>query len=381
VATVAERNDRLAATARRMAAEGVDLLLAASNGFHFLDRADAVVHLTGFRSLGESLLVLRADGAAKLLVTPAYDAERAAAYLALCGGRFDCLATDDLAGALARELAGGGAAAGPLAAAGFETLPHPLAARLMACAGKELQGFDEALFSVDPRKSAVEIERARRATAIAERGFERLVELARPGIAECDLAVAVNGYMKSLGADDNFLMLCALPHNLAVMPSSTRKIQAGDTLLAELTPSFEGQFAQICRTVSIGQPPAILKEKYDLVVRAMWAGIETVRPGIPMSRVCDAIDAVLKDAGYGEYCKPPHMRRRGHGLGSGSAAPGDVATNNSTRLEEDMVFIVHPNQYIPETGYLMCGEPVRVTAAGVQTLSRRTAALGVIPCE
>jgi Xaa-Pro aminopeptidase len=148
--------------------------------------------------------------------------------------------------------------------------------------------------------------------------------------------------------------------------------------VTELTPSYEGQFVQICRTVSVGPPRAEVQKKYDLVVRAMWAGIETIRPGVPMSQVCAAIDQVLEVAGYAEYCRPPHMRRRGHGLGCGSVAPGDVATENVTILEEDMIFVVHPNQYLPETGYLMCGEPVRVTARGVETLSTKTASLTIV---
>ena len=86
--------------------------------------------------------------------------------------------------------------------------------------------------------------------------MERLLELACPGMRECDLAVELNCYMKSLGADDNFLMLCASPHNPAVMPSSNRKIERGDILVTELTPSYEGQFVQICRTVSVGAPRA-----------------------------------------------------------------------------------------------------------------------------
>jgi Xaa-Pro aminopeptidase len=69
------------------------------------------------------------------------------------------------------------------------------------------------------------------------------------------------------------------------------------------------------------------------------------------------------------------MRRRGHGFGTGSISPGDVAVDNQTILEEGMIFIVHPNQFIPEVGYLLCGEPVRVTATGVETLSRSTAQL------
>jgi Xaa-Pro aminopeptidase len=309
-----------------------------------------------------------------LIVSPAYDAERASA------GRSPgaVIATNDLIGVLSRELANVGKIPGCAAIVGIDAIPHFLAERLLAISEDAMLSFDDAFYNANGRKTAAEIGKARRAAEIAERGLERLHDVARPGVRECDVAVELNSYMRSLGADDNFLMLCSSPHNPAVMPSSNRKIESGDILITELTPSYEGQFVQICRTVVVGPPSALLQEKYDLVLRAMWAGIETIRPGIPMSRVCAAIDEVLAAAGYAEYCRPPHMRRRGHGLGCGSVAPGDVAANNDTVLEEDMIFVVHPNQYLPETGYLMCGEPVRVTATGAETLSARTADLAII---
>ena len=61
--------------------------------------------------------------------------------------------------------------------------------------------------------------------------------------------------MKSLGADDNFLMMSAQPHGRGVAASSNRPLQRGDVLVAEFTPSYEGQFTQICRTVSVGPRP------------------------------------------------------------------------------------------------------------------------------
>jgi Xaa-Pro dipeptidase len=191
--------------------------------------------------------------------------------------------------------------------------------------------------------------------------------------------VQLNLFTKSLGANDNFLMMCAQPHGRAVAASSARPLAPGDLLIVEFTPSVEGQFAQICRTASVGTPSDVARETYALVVRAMTAGIAAVRPGVTVSAVCGAIDAVLGAAGYADYCRPPHMKRRGHGLGCGSLAPGDIASDNATMLEEDMVFVVHPNQYLPETGYLLCGEPVRVTATGVDPLTTRWAALGTIP--
>jgi Xaa-Pro dipeptidase len=365
---------RIDAVLRRMAADGIALLIACSNGLQLPDRPDPVVHLSGYRSLSESFFLLHRDGTAKLIVSPAADAERVAAWKYSPA----CVAADSIAGELARELADRKTMGGPVAIVGIDALPHLLAEHLLANQECAILSFDEALYNANGRKTAAEISRARSAALIAEQGLERLLELARPGMRECDLAVELNCYMKSLGADDNFLMLCASPHNPAAMPSSNRKIQRGDALVTELTPSYEGQFVQICRTIAVGPPSAELREKYDLVLRAMWAGIEVIRPGIPMSRVCAAINEVLEAAGYAEYCRPPHMRRRGHGLGCGSVAPGDVAATNDTTLEEDMIFVVHPNQYLPETGYLMCGEPVRVTATGAETLSTRTASLSVL---
>lgn len=368
------REDRIEGVRHRMAAEGVDLLIAASNGRHTLDRADPVVHLSGYRSLAESVFLLDRDGAAGLLVSPATDAERVAAQL--IGS--SVIATDDLAKTLDAEWSKYASIPGRTAIAGIDSLPYRLAEKLQSLAGPAARPFDQILLAVQGPKSSAEIARMKRATEIAEEGFVRLLEIARVGMTETELAVELNCYAKSLGADDNFLMLCASPHNSAVMPSSSRKLQPGDILLTEFSPCFEGQFSQICRTISIGAPRRELQGKYDLVIRAMRAGIKTVGPGVPVSQICRAIDEVMASAGYAEYCHPPHLRRRGHGLGSGSVAPGDIAPDNQTLLEENMCFVVHPNQYLPEVGYLLCGEPVRVTSTGIEILSSRGAALEAI---
>jgi Xaa-Pro dipeptidase len=149
-------------------------------------------------------------------------------------------------------------------------------------------------------------------------------------------------------------------------------------VLAEITPSYRGQLAQICRTIVLGSASATLATKYRLVVRAMMNGIGAARPGAPMSAVCRAINATLEAEGYGEFCHPPHIRRRGHGLGFGAIAPGDVSLENATALAPGMVFMIHPNQYLPETGYLLCGEPVVMTPAGAQPLTHDYAALAEV---
>ena len=40
--------------------------------------------------------------------------------------------------------------------------------------------------------------------------------------------------------------------------------------------------------------------------------------------------------------------------------------------------MIHPNQHLPDTGYLLCGEPVVLTATGAEPLTQQRSALAEI---
>ena len=107
----------------------------------------------------------------------------------------------------------------------------------------------------------------------------------------------------------------------------------------------------------------------------MRAGQKAAVPGATAGAVCETMDDCLRAAGYGDYCRPPYMRVRGHGLGITSDLPGDLVNESERKMEDGMTFVMHPNQYLPETGYLMCGEPVLITEEGAQALSANLAEL------
>ncbi len=366
-----DSSGRTQAALRLMDQEGVDVMLVGPNE---INRIDTVFHLTGYRGVGETLAVLSKSEKPTLIVTPEWEIERAQAR----APGWTVRATNDLSQAVS-GLFPKGLPAGRTGTVGLGKMPAAIGRSLSALAGADAKKLDAKLEKALMPKTAQEIEHARLASAIGEKAFDRLLEIAHVGMAECDLAVQLKLYMQELGADDNFFLLTASQHNRAVQPSSGRKLQVGDVILAEMTPTYRGQLSQICRTAVVGPPSNILAEKYALVVRAMEAGIRTIKPGIKMATVANAIDEVLSAQGYAEYCRPPHIRRRGHGLGHGSNAPGDVSPENEVILAEDMVFVVHPNQYLPETGYLLCGEPIHVTANGYEQMSKRTAWLGTVP--
>ena len=366
--------ERLSDICRRMRDEKLALLVGLHDGAHFIEKPNPVMVLAGFKAIGAAAAVLRHDGSCTLLVTPSWDAERAAEFCP----HVSVVGTDDLIEALlalvGRDFAHG--AYNEIGLAGLAFLPSGIAGPIVAALPGS-RAADKIVFDAARTKTADEIAFAREAARIAELGYTRLLQIAQPGMTEDALALALKGYMKTLGAEDNFLLLCAGPHNRAVAPSTGRKLERGDIILAEITPSYRGQLTQICRTVTIGEPSEVLSRKYELVVQAMNQGIAAARPGVAMAEVCRAINEVLEAQGYGEYCHPPHIRRRGHGLGFACIQPGDVSLDNATVLEPDMLFMIHPNQYLPETGYLLCGEPVLITARGADVLTREQSSLGI----
>jgi Xaa-Pro aminopeptidase len=365
--------ERLADIRRRMNEEKLDLLIGVHDGGHFIETPNPVMVLSGFKSLSTTAVLLYADGEMEIIVTPHWDSERAAE----AAPKARVIGANDVVDGALTQINKNAPDNAIIGTSGLRALPYHIASRL-AAAFPGARSADKLVFDAARTKTSLEIMNARAAARIAERGYQRLIEIARPGMSEDELAVELKWHMKSLGAEDNFLLLCARPHNRAVQPSNGRKLQTGDIVLAEITPSYRGQLAQICRTVVIGKPSNELVSKYALVVHAMDEGIAAAKPGVPMSEVCRAINTVLEAEGYAEYCHPPHIRRRGHGLGFGSVRPGDVALDNATVLEPDMVFMIHPNQYLPETGYLLCGEPVVLTNEGAEPLTRHKAALATI---
>jgi Xaa-Pro dipeptidase len=361
---------RLAAIRAELEASPFDCVIALHDGGHFIEKPDPVMVLTGFKTLGPAAALMDRAGVVSLVVTPSWDAERASEACP----NVAIIAADDVIAGLEKALRASRTAIG---VAGLAALPHGIARRFVELV-PQAQTADGIIFAPARRKTDAELANAREATRIAELGYLHLLDIARPGMSEDELAVELRWHSKSLGAEDNFVLLCAGPHNKAVAPSNGQRMQAGDTIVCEITPSYKGQLAQICRTIVLGEAPALLRQKYDLVVSAMQSGFVAARPGATMGDICRAINTVLEAEGYAEFCHPPHIRRRGHGLGFGSMEPGDVALDNGIVLEPDMLFMIHPNQYLPETGYLLCGEPAVVTPRGAQALTRQQAALAEI---
>ena len=353
-----EIEKRLTKIRQAMRQQGLDTLMVYDSGRHNFLRMNYVAYLTDFISVGpETILLLPLEDAPSLFLSPSWDIARAAEETVIKEIR----PFKDIWARLVRLT-------GKTGLVGRDAMHVGLHEEITKALGHTPVNAKEIIESLARRKSAFELERLRRAAAIADAGVKALHDEAHPGLKEFELAAIVEYRMRSLGAEDNFGMVVANSHNQALHPPTDRVVQTGDIIIGEITPCIGGLFVQICRTMVLGEPPAVLRDKYAILKTAMRLGTDAAKTGAPASAIAAAINGTLVEAGYEKYCRPPFMRVRGHGLGCGSSAPGNLEDGNQTELEEGMSFIVHPNQYLPETGYLTLGDTVVMAEKQAESL-------------
>jgi len=355
-----EFQHRIASVRTHMREKNLDTLLVYDSGRHNFLRMNYVAYLTDFIGVGpQTVLVLPLDDEPKLFLSPIWDTARAQEESWVS----DVRPFPDLWNVLRQGI-------GQAGLAGREVMHEALYEEIVTLLKQAPVNAKDILENIARRKSAFELERLRKAAAIADAGVQALHEQACPGLKEFELAAIVEYRMRFMGAEDNFGMVVASNHNQALHPPTDRVVQAGDIIIGEITPSIGGLFVQICRTMVVGQPAPVVQEKYAILKEAMGLGLEAAKVGVPASAIAAVINGRLTAAGYEKYCRPPFMRVRGHGLGCGSSSPGNLEEVNKTALEEGMTFIIHPNQYLPEPGYMTLGDTVVMDPSGAEPLTR-----------
>lgn len=361
-----EYGKRLRQARRAMATHEFDLLFVYVSGKRDMLRMDGIRYLVGLPVVADhALLRLEHERAPTLYLSPPSVAAYAQTQTSLC----NVLGVNDVVERAAAELRERQGQVRRIGFIGHAVMPGAMFARFAAALPGEICVEENLLQEIGKQKSAWEIECVKRAQEVADRGFAHLCEIARPGLREFELAAELERLLRMEGASDNFGLVATSPHHQAIHPPTARKLEPGDIVISELSPDCEGYFAQLCRTLVLGPPTTRLRDRYELLRTAFEAGLAAARPGAFAADVAESINAVLREAGYGEFCKPPYMRSRGHGLGLGSCLPGELEVQNKVELAEGMTFVLHPNQYLPETGYMMLGETCIVTSTGGMSLS------------
>jgi len=220
-------------------------------------------------------------------------------------------------------------------------------------------------------KSPDEIACLKRAAHLADLGYQRFAEVIEPGMAEFELVAEVESFLKSNGAEDNFMLIESGGTEVTGMkPPTERRFQIGDSVTTELTPQIDGYYAQICRTLVLGEPNPQQREAFSIFSEARQAAEDLLKPGVDIADVARVQNDVFRKFGYGEYTGSKYTRVRGHNLGLHPDESPYVLEDVHYTVKKDMVVIAHPNTYLPLSGYMVYGDTLLVTENGCTGLNR-----------
>lgn len=234
-------------------------------------------------------------------------------------------------------------------------------------------------------KSNEEIGFLREGARLSDAAMDALWRAARPGVNERELAAAVEVAYVAEGGINHVHYFGATPMDdpSVCVPSqypSTRPLQAGDALSAEISASFWDHPGQVLRTFTVEADPTPLYAEMHMVAEAAFDAIfEVLKPGATCREVIDAA-AVIDDAGYTVYDDLLH------GFGGGYLPP-ILGTRNRTidevpdmNFEAGMTVVIQPNVItLDERAGVQTGELVWITERGAERLHAFPRGLGRAP--
>ncbi|WP_256403704.1 M24 family metallopeptidase [Halorubrum salinum] len=149
-------------------------------------------------------------------------------------------------------------------------------------------------------------------------------------------------------------------------------LRANEAIIVDIFPRSKATRynADMTRTFCVGEPPAALREWYDLTERALAAALDAVEPGATGEDVHAAACEVYEDAGEPTFRTDPEtetgfIHSTGHGIGLDVHESPRLASGGD-ELEPGHVITVEPGLYDPDVGGVRIEDLVVVTDDGYE---------------
>jgi Xaa-Pro aminopeptidase len=227
-------------------------------------------------------------------------------------------------------------------------------------------------------KDAHEIEMLRQGARLLSPVAAEILNDAKPGMREQELAAKIDWRIKSAGFERcSFETIVASGPNSALphAHAGERVLQTGDLVVLDFGGVYGGYCVDLTRTVALGEPDAEMARVYQSVLEAQQAAILAVRPGVRAGDIDAAARGTLARHGLAEA----FGHSTGHGLGveihetprigPRREATGDAPAPPDEAIEPGMVFTIEPGAYLPGWGGVRIEDDVLVTSDGVEVLT------------
>jgi methionyl aminopeptidase len=199
-------------------------------------------------------------------------------------------------------------------------------------------------------KTADEIEKMRVAGRLAAEVLEMIGEHVRPGVSTDELDRICHDYIVSeqqaIPAPLNYRgfpkSICtSVNHQVCHGIPGNKILKDGDIVNIDITVIKDGFHGDTSKMFFVGKASILGRRLVDITQKAMWKGIELVRPGAHLGDIGHAIQQFVESHGYSvvqEYC--------GHGIGRGFHEDPQVlhygSPGTGVQLQAGMTFTIEP---------------------------------------
>lgn len=217
-------------------------------------------------------------------------------------------------------------------------------------------------------KTTEEVEAIKQAQKIAEDAFEHILTFIKPGVTEKDIALELDFYMLSHGAEALSFETIAVAGKKTSMPHGvpdSNMVKSGDFVTMDFGAVYKGYHSDMTRTVAVGDASPEQREIYNIVLSAQKASLESLKKGVCCRDADAAARDIIKSAGYGDCF--------GHGTGHGVGVEIHELPNLSPRsdavLDAGNIVTVEPGIYIPDKFGVRIEDMALITENGYENLT------------
>lgn len=270
-------------------------------------------------------------------------------------------------------------------------------------------------------RSPREIAMIRGASRLIDLGFEAAFHVTRPGVTDHEIYAAFSYAQLALGGEtgdgyqigvNRFGTHCGKPYG--------RVIRSGDLINLYISNvTYRGYFSQAARMIAVGSLTDRQEEVLSVCVEGLQRAERLLKPGVLVRDVNNAAFEPFVERGFLEspeartmpfnweampdgtarripeqyvpdrdweaqgrkltHVYPatfgPHNPNLGHSVGMYSMPNYNISSNNYDRLEEGMVFVLHPQWLEPLSAGCNIGDCYVITADGFEKLTSKTSAM------
>lgn len=232
---------------------------------------------------------------------------------------------------------------------------------------KRLEPMGGTIINMRAVKDKEEIECIRKAEKIGDDAFSYVLNIAKAGMTEQQIAREIDFYMLSHGAEALAFDTIVASGERGSMPHATpgnNILKDGDLVVMDFGCVYEGYCSDMTRTIGIGNVPDDCKEAYYTVLDAQTKSLSMIKAGVNCANVHNTAFDII-DTKY------PGMfgHALGHGVGLEIHEQPTFSKRSDYPLQENVVISVEPGVYILSKCGVRIEDLVLSTADGYENLT------------